>query len=199
MKNKLFAAALAALTLATAGVASAQDHRRADFGGRPSHDRDYRGDWRRNAEITIRKDGRTFEFERGDRMFYRLLDRPFNFRPGMTYQYTDRCNRNGCVVFVFDGRSRRPVDRIFAPHIQARGYAWRQARDFDGGYNRFGRFDRDDRRWNNDHERAYRDQRDGRGDRDGDRDWDRDDGRDGRDGRGRGDDSGLRGGPSRGS
>src|ERR1700742_704891 len=98
MKNKLFAAVLAALTLASAGVASAQDYRRnGDYGSR------------RNAEITIRKDGRTFDFERGDRMFYRLLDRPFSFRPGMTYAYTDRCNRNGCVVFVFDGRHRRPV------------------------------------------------------------------------------------------
>ena len=188
MKNKLFAAALAAVTILTAGVASAQDYRR---GG--DHD------WRRNAEITIRKDGRTFDFERGDRMFYRLLDRPFNFRPGMTYSYTDRCNRQGCVVFVFDGRHRRPVDRIFAPHLQMRGWQIRETRGFDGGYNRFGRYDRDDRRWNNDDERNYRDGRDGRGDRD----WDRDD-RDGRDGRGdrdydrdgRRDGSGLRGGPS---
>jgi hypothetical protein len=197
MKNKLFAAAIAALTLATAGVASAQDYRRGDHNQRPSQDRDYRGDrgdWRRNADITIRKDGRTFEFERGDRMFYRLLDRPFNFRPGMTYSYTDRCNRQGCVVFVFDGRHRRPVDRIFAPHLQMRGYAWRQARDFDGNYGRFGRYDRDDRRWNNGDERNYRDQRDGRGDRDGDRD-NRDGDRNDRDWDRNGD--GLRGGPSR--
>jgi len=190
MKNKLFAAALAALTLASAGVASAQDYRRGDRG-------DY--NWRRNAEITIRKDGRTFEFERGDRMFYRLLDRPFNFRPGMTYAYTDRCNRWGCVAFVFDGRHRRPVDRIFAPHLRLRGWAVRETRGWDGDYSRFGRYDRDDRRWNNDDERSYRDQRDGRGDRD----WDDDD-RDGRDGRGgnynRDDDwnrdNRLRGGPS---
>lgn len=187
MKNKLFAAALAAVTIMTAGVASAQDYRR---GG--DHD------WRRNAEITVRKDGRTFDFDRGDRMFYRLLDRPFHFRPGMTYSYTDRCNRNGCVVFVFDGRHRRPVDRIFAPHLPMRGYAWRQARDFDGNYGRFGRYDRDDHRWNNNDERDYRNGRDGRGDRD----WDDHD-RDGRDGRdrdfdrdGRRDGSGLRGGPS---
>ena len=47
MKNKLFAAALAALTLATAGVASAQDYRRGD------NDRhsEYRGD--RSLERTI--------------------------------------------------------------------------------------------------------------------------------------------------
>lgn len=189
MKNKLFAAVIAAVTLMTAGAASAQDYRRHN-----DHD------WRRNADITIRKDGRTFEFERGDRMFYRLLDRPFNFRPGMTYAYTDRCNRQGCVAFVFDGRSRRPIDRIFAPHLQLRGWQIRETRGWDGRYNRYGRYDRDDRRWNNDDERNYRDQRDGRGDRDwndddqydrndrsdrnrDDRDWDRD-----------GD---LRGGPNR--
>jgi hypothetical protein len=174
MKNKLFAAALAALTLATAGVASAQDHRRgADLGGRPTYDRDYRGgDWRHRAQITIRNDGRTFTFDRGDRMFHRLLDRPYNFRPGLTYAYTDRCNRFGCVAFVFDGRSRRPIDRIFAPHLRdARGYAWRQARDFDRDYSRFGSYQRDDHRWNNEHEREYRNGRDR------DRDWDRDDDR----------------------
>jgi hypothetical protein len=187
MKNKLFAAALAAVTIMTAGVASAQDYRRGD--------RNDRGDYRHRAEITIRKDGRTFDFDRGDRMFYRLLDRPFHFRPGLTYAYTDRCNRQGCVAFVFDGRHRRPVDRIFAPHLPMRGWAVRESRDWDRNYNRFGRYDRDDRRWNNDDERNYRDGRDGRGDRD----WDDDD-RDGRDGRGdrdgRRDGSGLRGGPS---
>lgn len=176
MKTKLFAAALAALTLATAGAASAQDYRRGE--------RDFD---RARAPITIRNDGRTFTFNRGDRMFYRLLDRPYNFRPGLTYSYTDRCNRHGCVAFVFDNRHRRPIDRIFAPHVQLRGWAWREARDFDRGYGRFGRYDHDDRRWNHNDERAYRDQRDGRGDRD----WDRDD--DFRDGR-RSDRSGLDGG-----
>jgi hypothetical protein len=172
MKKSLFAAALAAITLASAGAASAQD---------------WRGEgWRRNAEITVRtSQGRAITAERGDRLFYRLLDRPYNFRPGMTYAYTDRCNARGCVVFVFDGRNRRPVDRIFAPHLQHRNYAWRQARDFDRNYDRYGRYDRDDRSWNNEAERNYRDDRDTRGDRD----WDR-----GRDSR-RGDGSGLRGGP----
>lgn len=194
MKNKLFAAALAALTLVSVGAASAQDYRRGPPGG---HDFD-----RARATITIRNDGRTFTVNRGDRMFYRLLDRPYNFRPGMTYAYSDRCNRQGCVAFVFDGRSRRPVDRIFAPHVQMRGWAWRQARGFDGNYGRFGRYDRDDRGWNNDDDRNYRDGRDGRRDRgDDDRGRDRDDrdgrdrdGRDGRDGRRGG---GLEGGPSR--
>lgn len=175
MKTKLFAAALAALTLTTAGAAAAQDYRRGDRDG-PRYERDFD---RVRATITIRNDGRTFTFSRGDRMFYRLLDRPYNFRPGMTYAYTDRCNRNGCVAFVFDNRNRRPIDRIFAPHVQMRGWAWREARDFDRTYGRFGRFDQDDRRWNHRDERDFRDQRD-----------DRDD--DHRDGR-RGDRSGLDG------
>jgi hypothetical protein len=154
MKTKLFAAALAALTLASASAAGAQEFRRGDG-------------WRHRAEITIRNDGRTFSFDRGDRMFYRLLDRPYHFRPGMTYAYTDRCNRFGCVVIVFDDFRRRPVDRIFAPHLPMRGYAWRQARGFDGSYRAFGRFDRDERGWTNDDDRRYREQRDR--DRDGDR------------------------------
>ena len=100
MTMKLFAAALAALTLVTAGAASAQDFRRGD------RDRDW-GDRRGRAEIVVRKDGRVMSFDRGDRMFYRLIDRPYNFRPGLTYAYTDRCNRQGCIAFVFDGRHRR--------------------------------------------------------------------------------------------
>ncbi len=182
MKTKLFAAALAALTLATAGAASAQDFR----GGRDRDwDRDGRGDGRGRQEITIRKDGRVMTFDRGDRMFYRLQDRPFRFEPGLTYSYTDRCNRNGCVAFVFTRHSRRPIDRIFAPHLQMRGYAWREARDFDRNYGRFGRYDRDDRNWRNDDERNYRDGRNGRDD----------DRYDDRDGRGR-DDRRLEGGPT---
>jgi hypothetical protein len=178
MKTKLFAAALAALTLATAGAASAQNY---DRDRRGEHGRyEQRGDWRGQSQITIRKDGRVMTFDRRDRLFYRLMDRPFGFRPGLTYAYTDRCNRNGCVAFVFDGRHRRPIDRIFAPHLrEARGYAWRENRGFDGNYSRFGRYDRDDRNWNSDDDRRYREGRDGRDDRDGDRDWDRD-GRDGR-------------------
>lgn len=163
MKNKLFAAALAALTLATAGAASAQDYRRGDHDG-PRYERDFD---RVRATITIRNDGRTFTFNRGDRMFYRLLDRPYNFRPGMTYIYTDQCNRHGCVAIAFDYRYRRPIERIFAPHLQMRGWAWRQARDFDHDYGRYGRFDQDDRRWNREDDRDFRDQRDGRGDRSG--------------------------------
>lgn len=173
MKTKLFAAALAAaLTLgALPAAAHESDFRRGDDG--------WRGDGRRGrAEITIRNDGRTFSVGRGDRLFYRLLDRPFHFRPGLTYAYSDRCNRQGCVVFVFDGRSRRPLDRIFAPHLPNPRYAYREARGFDRGYNRFGRYDRDER-WDNADDRSYRE------DRDDDR---RDDDR-------RGDDRRLEGGP----
>jgi hypothetical protein len=171
MKTKLFAAVVAALTLASVGAASAQDFRRG-------------GDHR--ATITVQKDGRTMNFNRGDRTFYRLIDQ--GLRPGLTYRYTDRCNRNGCVAFVFDNRHRRPIDRIFAPHIRHGHYAWRQARDFDGNYGRYGRYDRDDRNdgWRGEDDRINREWR-GR-DRDDDR-------RDDRDDRGRGDRSGLEGGP----
>lgn len=159
MKTKLFAAALAALTLGASLPAAAQDFRRGD---------EFRGDYRHRAQITIRDDGRTFRFDRGDRMFYRLLDRPYHFRPGLTYSYTDRCNRSGCQVLVFSERSRRPIDRIFAPHLPRRVYA----------------------RW--DGSRHPWDERDGRWD-DGRRDDDRWDDRDGRDRDGRR----LEGGPGR--
>jgi hypothetical protein len=110
-------------------------------------------------------------FNRNDRLFYRLLDRPYSFRPGMTYAYTDRCNRQGCIAFVFDGRHRRPVDRIFAPHLRHALYNWRESRGFDRNYNSFGDYNRDDRNWNNEDDRLYRQGRDGRGrDRDDDLD-----------------------------
>jgi hypothetical protein len=178
MKTKLFAAALAALTLASAGAASAQDWRG-------------RGDgWRRPpppAEITVRTaHGREIAVQRGERLFYRLQERPYHFEPGLTYAYTDRCNRNGCVAFVFvDGR-RRPIDRIFAPHLPHRLYAWRHARDFDREYRDYGRYQRDDR-WHNDDDQEYRRYRDEHDDDDDDDDRQRD-------GR-RGDRSGLDGGP----
>jgi hypothetical protein len=160
MKTKLFAAVVAALTLATVSAASAQDWRQRDGRG---------DDYRHRAAITVQKDGRTLTFDRRDRMFYRLIDRPFGFRPGLTYRYTDRCNRNGCVAFVFDGRSRRPIDRIFAPHLRHANYAWREGAGFDRGYNRFGDYDRDDRRdgWRGEDDRINRDWRDDRSGRDG--------------------------------
>jgi hypothetical protein len=183
MKTKLFAAALAAMTMLGAAIPAAADQ----------YDRRHDERWRGRAEITIRNDGRNFNVDRGDRLFYRLLDRPYHFRPGLTYAYTDRCNRNGCVVFVFDGRSRRPIDRIFAPHLPNRMNAWREVRGFDRDYNRFGRYDRDDRGWNNDDDRSYREGRDGGGRGE----WDRDDRRDGdrRDDGRRDGDRRLEGGP----
>ncbi|MEJ0059647.1 MAG: hypothetical protein WDM79_08805 [Terricaulis sp.] len=45
----------------------------------------------RNREITIRMNHSQFSVDRGDRLFYRLTDRPYNFRPGYTYAYTDDC------------------------------------------------------------------------------------------------------------
>lgn len=164
MKNKLFAGALALLALAGAATPAAAD----DFRRGERHDgRGYDNEWsghRRNV-ITIRDDGRSFSVVPSDRLFYRLLDRPFGFRPGYTYAYTDRCNRYGCVAFVFDGWSRRPIDRIFAPHLPMRGYAWREARDFDRFYRGYGDYDHDDRGWNNDDDRMFREDRDGRGER----------------------------------
>lgn len=203
MKTKLFAAALAALTLGAAAMpAAAQDYGRGDGAYRYSGYRDsgyrddHRGDqrWQR-AFITIRNNGREITVNRRDRLFYRLLDRPFGFRPGLTYAYTDRCNRYGCVVFVFDQYHRRPIDRIFAPHLPMPNYAWRQTRGFDGAYRGFGRYDRDDRGWNNNDDRNYRDGRDGHGH---DNDWEDDDHRDGRDDRwdGRRDGQRLDGAPS---
>lgn len=137
MKTKLFAAALAAITMLGASVASAQDYRGYDRG------RDGR-DWRR-AEITVRLDGRTYDFDRRDRMFQRLSDRPYNFRPGLIYAYTNDCNRRGCQVLVFSERSRRPVDRVFAPHLPGPRFAgsrertWDDHRDGDRGRDRDGR------------------------------------------------------------
>lgn len=176
MKTKLFAAALAALMLGASLPAAALEN------GRDGAYRDNGAANARRAEnfrygrqqITIRNNGRTFSVDRGDRLFYRLQARPFNFEPGLTYAYTDRCNRYGCVAFVFDDFHRRPIDRVFAPHLQLRGYGWRQARGFDNDFRGYGRYDRDDRSWNNDDDRDFRAQRDGRGD---DRANDRNNGR----------------------
>ena len=92
MKNKLFAAALAAATLDRRGNARGgarfPRHRydqdfRGDGRGDPSQDfRGDHGDWRMRNQITVRQDGRQFSFDRSDRAFYRLTDRPFGFRAG---------------------------------------------------------------------------------------------------------------------
>lgn len=159
MKRKFLAAALAALTLgAVAAPAGAQDYGRHRDNGyvdtqRGEAYREWNGNsdhrrWR-YAQITIRKDGRVFTFDRDDRMFYRLLDRPFNFRPGLIYQYTDRCNRHGCIVFVYSPRSRRPIDRIFAPHPRLRQWAYREHNGFDPNYRAFGDYRRSERAFDN--------------------------------------------------
>lgn len=178
MKKTLVAAALA--TFATFGAAmpaTAQDWDRGY--GDVRHEDNYRGrdrDWDRDGRhrdfrslgaITIRKDGRAFSFSRGDRMFFRLMDAPYNFIPGMTYSYTDRCNRWGCVAFVYAPGMRRPIDRVFAPHLPMRSWAWRGQRGFDQGYRSYGYYDRDDRRF--DDQNRYEDNQ--RWD-DDDRRWD---------------------------
>lgn len=193
MKTKLAAALAAVLTLGAANAASAQDYRRGDS-------------WRPRPEIIVQTpSGRWMTFERGDRMFYRLMDQPYSFRAGFTYAYTDRCNRAGCIVFVFDDYRRRPIDRIFAPHLPHPRYVWRHARGFDRDYRTFGSYDRDEGGWDNDYDRRYRE---GRSDYDGWEDPRREEWRDHprtdrapsaaqRPDRGprRGDGSGLEGGP----
>jgi hypothetical protein len=135
MKNKLFAAALALATLAGAALpAAAQDFRgpplQSDYRG---GSQDFRGDWRFRNQITIRDHGRQFSVDRNDRLFYRLMDSPFRFRPGLTYTYTDRCSRGQCLVLVSSARSG-PFDRLWAPRLGDRR--------FDG------RFRGDGRDWN---------------------------------------------------
>lgn len=161
MKKKLFAAVLAIMSLGVALPAGAQEFERGGRGyGQGGYEQDFHGGRWRHAQITIRNDGRQITVGRDDRLFYRLLDRPYNFRPGLTYAYTDRCNRYGCVAFVFDGRHRRPIDRIFAPHLPMRGWAWRQGGGFDGGYRNYGDYDRDERGWSNEYDRQFRQDRD---------------------------------------
>ena len=164
MKRKLFTAlfAAAALIAGATGPAAARD--RDDL-----HAGAYRhGAPLRMLDITVRANGRTFDFGFGDRMFTRLTDRPFSFVPGLTYAYTDRCNRFGCVVFVYDDYRRHPVDRIFAPHLPLRNYAWRQARGFDPRYGGYGHYERDDRTF--DERWRYQDRDDWR--RSDDQRWD---------------------------
>lgn len=125
--KKLLAAAVAALTLATAGAAAAQDYR---YRG----DRD-RGNWRGGDVITIRDHGRVMTFGENDRLFYRLLESPFGMRPGNVYVYTDECRRDQCQVIIYSRYRRQSLGRLWAPPIGRRGW---------GGDDRYDR-DRDDR------------------------------------------------------
>lgn len=157
------AAVLAATTLLAAGPASADPPRQ-------------RGDFARNASITLLTPRGVMEFDRSDRAFWRLTRAPYNFAPGYAYRYTDRCNNRGCTVLVYREHGRRPIDRIFAPflpHHRVLAGEARQEAPHGGGW-------RDD-------DRRY----DGRR---GEDDRGRDDNRDGRYDQ-RGDDSGLDGGP----
>lgn len=74
-------------------------------------------DWRYREEIRIQDHGRDFTFDRRDRVFGRLLSSPFNFRPGLTYVYTDHCGRRQCEVLAYSRHLRSPVNRLWAPHI----------------------------------------------------------------------------------
>ncbi len=98
---------------------------RGGYDDRTGYDRgDWRrDDWGRGGTIMIESRDYRFSVDRGDRL-YRTLIRDYGFRPGLTYHYTDRCNRAGCAVLVFDGYGRRPVDRIFAPRL-GYGADWR--------------------------------------------------------------------------
>lgn len=133
MKTKLIAAALvSALTLGAALPAAAQDFRGADRGAYG-----YQQDWRTRGQITVRTQRGQFSVDRGDRMFWRLTERPFRFRPGFTYIYTDRCNRDGCLVI--ETRGRHMTDRFFAPYVRFERTNWNRddqwrndSRDFRG-------------------------------------------------------------------
>jgi hypothetical protein len=112
IKHVLTALAGAA-SLAAALPAAAEEHGRGY---------DHRG----RGEITVRTERGQFSVDRGDRLYYRLADRPYGFRPGRTYVYTDRCNRSGCLVLEFAGdRNARPGNRFFAPYLPDGRRAWR--------------------------------------------------------------------------
>lgn len=120
-------------------------------------DRDWRGGpGRLRPALTVVTHRGALSLRRDDRLFWIFASAPYYFRPGFTYDYTDRCNRRGCLVNVYRGHSYRLVDRIFAPHPP------RLRRDFDG-------FRRDDWRgdgWSGEGE-YRRDRRDDMRDRDG--------------------------------
>ena len=129
--KKLVAALAAVFTLATAGVASAQDLRgndrdRGEWRG-DRGDRDGRGgDWDRRGgrgEITVRDlRGRIHTFDRRDREWDTIIRSPFGFRPGPIYVYTDECRRGECQIHVYERGSRRPVQAIWAPPLDSPRY-----------------------------------------------------------------------------
>lgn len=158
MKTKLFAAALAAMTLlGVAAPASAQQYYDDRRGGYDQRGRDDYGrrhdDYERRFDnvITVRDRGRVMFFDRDDRLFNRLLRSPFIFRPGLVYVYTDQCRRDGqCRVLVFNRYRRDPVGRLWAPPI-------RRWRDREANWDRNWDWDRD---WDDDNRSGhYRDHR----------------------------------------
>jgi len=120
--------------------------------------RDYRDGPRRwQPSLTLVTQRGAVSLQRNDRLFYVLTDAPYYFRPGFTYEYTDRCNRRGCMVNVYRGHQMRPIDRIFAPHapmIRADYQGWRRDNWRDDG-------------WRGDGERYERNRSDDLRDRDG--------------------------------
>lgn len=141
--KKLVAALAAVFTLATAGVASAQDWRggdrdrgewrgdRDDRGGRG--DRDWDRDNRGRGEIVVRDlRGRIHTFDRRDREWDTIIRSPFGFRPGPTYVYTDECRRGECQIHVYERGSRRPVAAIWAPPLNSPRYFSYRAYEDDG-------------------------------------------------------------------
>src|SRR5215467_10714249 len=74
-------------------------------------------DWRYREQIVVQDHGRDFTVDRRDRLFGRLLGSPFNFRPGLTYVYTDNCHRGRCEVFGYSRHLRSPVAHLWAPHV----------------------------------------------------------------------------------
>lgn len=129
--NKFVAALAAVFTLATAGVASAQDWGDRDRDrGEWRGDRDDRGrdEWRGDrggdrGQIVIRDlRGRTHTFGRRDREFDTLVRSPFGMRPGLTYVYTNDCRRGECQVYIYEGGRRRPVGQLWAPTLNDQRY-----------------------------------------------------------------------------
>jgi hypothetical protein len=132
--KKFLAVIAAALTLATAGAAAAQDYRR---GGND------RNEWRGGGgEITVRDlRGRTHRFDRRDNEWATLVRSPYAFRPGLLYVYTDDCRRNECQVYIYEPGQRRARGHLWAPPLRQASYDNRYDRRDDW------RDDRRDDRW----------------------------------------------------
>lgn len=158
LRALLAAAALGATALAAAPAAGA-DH--DPYRGGPRYEQDYRGEWRgdrhgpRRQSLTVVTHRGAISLQRDDRLFYTFTSAPYHFQPGFTYEYTDRCNRRGCMVNVYRGHSDYRVDRIFAP--------W--APRFRHDYAQRGDWRRDG--WRGEGERYQRDRDDDLRDRDG--------------------------------